>query len=75
MFKPGDRVICVDNNCIEDRLTMNNTYIVIKIDKNDISEMVQVIDNRCSKFMFYIRRFKLDIKQERKEKLKKICSI
>jgi hypothetical protein len=31
-FRKGDRVICVDNFCAENRLTLNHIYVVVKCD-------------------------------------------
>jgi hypothetical protein len=67
MFKPGDRVICINNWNLSDYLCINKTYIVVRcvdtkyVDLNDGGQYSQ-------------SRFILDVKYQRKQKLEKLCS-
>jgi len=72
MFKPGDRVVCIDING-SDFLKINHIYIISCISKNVYGNVRfvgvddEIIDN------WHTSRFVL-LKEQRKQKLEKICS-
>jgi len=76
MFKVGDKVKCINNDSLKNCLTINKIYIIedCHIERN--SEFVTIEkDDLNSRFSgIYSRRFILDVKELRKQKLKEICS-
>ena len=74
MFKEGDKVICVDNNTCG--LTIGKSYRVFKVDVNTYYGdpnyiFVEVIDDSGEDGQYYSYRFVLDIKYERKKKIRR----
>ena len=65
-FKDGDKVVCIDNDGIEDELKTNSIYNVVRFNRE-----VHCI----SPFSYHPYRF-ISLKEYRKEKLKEIeeCS-
>ena len=73
MFKVGDRIMCVDDSGVDYSLTNNKVYVVKAI--NTFTNDTVVVDsNRVYDDWFCSSRFVIDIKDVRKQKLKKICS-
>jgi hypothetical protein len=70
MFKPGDKVICVDNAFVEDELMKNVIYTIEQVTDED-SDMIRLENYTNSYFLW---RFK-DIKEDRKQKLEKISNV
>jgi len=64
MFKKGDRVICIDSNGAE-YLFVNKSYFVYDVVD---SEYLSVDGG-----LYMTRRFILDVKYQRKQKLDKLC--
>ena len=77
-FKPGDRIICIDNiNKIDGRprahLTINSTYIVIKCEGSyERKEKVIILNDIGVDESYFEFRFIL-LTEYRKQKLNKIC--
>jgi len=76
MFKIGDKVICIDN-FLTKGLSYNKTYEVLNVIKVESALgddlLIKVINDKNNHNHYSSKRFKLDIKQKRKEKLKEIC--
>lgn len=72
MFKPGDRVICKNNEGLEFALTVDKIYTVISIDKHFKTFQIMADYKKTSYFTHSIRF--ISLRQERSRKLKKICS-
>ena len=69
MFKVGDKVILKDYSGIYS-LELNKIYIIEKVTEDFV-----IITDRFGDLNWYSpERFELYIKQERKEKLQKLCS-
>lgn len=70
MFKPGDKVICV-NSFLSTGLTINKTYIVIDSFLPKWTEIV--VQNDDGKFLVYDTFLFISIREYRKLKLDKLC--
>ena len=70
MFKPGDRVICIDISD-SDNLTYKKVYTVLDV-ICDYKDYVDILDDNGNQNTFYKKRF-ISLKDYRKQKLNKIC--
>jgi hypothetical protein len=68
MFKIGDNVICSDNNGVESSLTIGQKYVVLSV----YEDIDAILVNSKTESYYYSSHFKLNVKKERKEKIKKI---
>jgi hypothetical protein len=68
-FKPGDRVICVNNEQREDAIQLNETYTI-----NGFYEDIKEYSLKEITGSFYYRRFKLAYIKEFQDKLDQLIS-
>ena len=68
MFKVGDKVICIDNSGASGSLEKNVTYVVTKKENENCCIQVSGFGGG-----WFSERFILDDKEQRKQKLNRIC--
>ena len=77
-FKKGDYIRCIDNSLNNNILTIGKLYVVseyvsFSFSRRDVFfDMISVMCDDNIKHNFYCDRFELDVKEMRKEKLKRI---
>jgi len=70
MFKPGDKVVCVDNHRIANIAQMYQKFTICSVSEN--GEFISIHENHAPGLV--PSRFKIDISEQRKLKLQKLCS-
>ena len=81
-FKKGDKVVCIDNNLIENGLTIGKIYDVLAYFFSDIKfkgefySIIEIKDDKewCDREYYSCRRF-VSLKEYRKLKLEKLKSL
>lgn len=69
VFSPGVKVVCVNNEDVENQLTEGKVYTVIKYKQTDDYDMVRVYDDTGRNYGFYDYRFELYEKKELKKEV------
>ena len=69
MFKPGDKVVCIDNQGIATIAQMYQKFTICSV--SNYGKYVSIDKDREPSLR--TDRFELDIKEQRKLKLEKIC--
>jgi hypothetical protein len=77
MFNPGDRVVCVDNS-FDTRLKLGEKFEIVSVYYNYTpnSDLLLLVNDNIEyddALKLFDYRFILDIKEQRKQKLKKLC--
>jgi len=68
-FKPGDRVICIDDSSSEWLKNNGKSYII-----SDTLDIFVILVDDESKYTYLFTRFEYDIRTIRKDKLKQLLS-
>ena len=63
-FKVGDKVVCVDNDKVEEQLTVLKTYTVLQKSLHTTDDKVSIRNDNGEVFPFFKRRFVLISSQE-----------